>query len=186
MMKNSFLALGLMVGAVSLVASAALAEEAAIAVDSTPLKAAPSMTAKTHTTLAAGTKVNKIAQKGDWIEIEATDATGAFQKGYVRAATITTNKSVMSKIGTGQRVSLGAAKGALGAAGKGKTEASAAAMDGMLDDTGTDTAAASEAPAKAASSGATTGMDRIDAIKIGDAELMAFMKAGGLKSRILK
>ncbi len=184
MMKNSVLALGLVIGAMSLIAPAAHAEEAAIAVDSTSLKAAPSMTARTHATLSAGTKVNTIGQKGDWIEIEVTDSGGAFQKGFVRAATITTNKSVISKIGTGARVSLGAAKGALGAAGKGKTEASASAMDGMLDDVSLDSPAPAAEPVKAAGSG--SGMDRIDAIKIGDAELMAFMKAGGLKSRILK
>ena len=46
-----------------------------------------------------GTKVNTIGQKGDWIEIEVTDSGGAFQKGFVRAATTiagTSSKSVLS------------------------------------------------------------------------------------------
>ena len=180
MMKNNVLVLGLVIGTLSLMSPAAHAEEAAIAVDSTILKASPSMTAKTQATLAAGTKVKKIAQKGDWVEVEVLAAGGAAKKGFVRAATITTNKSVISKIGKGARnVDLGAAKGALGAAGKGKSEASAEAMDGMLDDV-------SEESSSATTASSGSGMDRIDAIKIGDAELMAFMKSGGLKSRILK
>ncbi len=193
MMKSSLL----LVGAMALFAHVANAEEAAIAVDSTPLKASASMTAKALTNLTAGTKVNKLAQKGDWAQVEVTDESGAVQKGFVRSAALTSNKSVMSKIGTGKRINVGSAKDALGAAGKGKTEASAEAMDGLL------AAADSELPedaselgvdpaynasnAKASSKGSGGGaLDRLDAIKIGDAELMAFMKSGGLKSRILK
>lgn len=186
-----------LIGAIVLGANLASAEEAAIAVDSTPLKASASMTGKAVTNLAAGTKVNKISQKGDWAQVEVTDETGAVQTGFVRSATLTTNKSVMSKIGTGKRINVGAAKEALGAAGKGKTEASADAMDGLLDvpssefpedtaELGVDPAFNASTPKSAPKASGSGALDRLDAIKIGDAELMAFMKAGGLKSRILK
>ncbi|CAN5540131.1 hypothetical protein BH10BDE1_BH10BDE1_18770 [soil metagenome] len=197
MTKNSLI----LIGALILFASVAKAEDATIAVSSASLKTSGSMMSKSIMDLAGGTKVKKLGQKGDWAQIEVTDESGQTQTGFVRAGNLTTGTSVSSNLGLGKRVNTGAIKGALGAAGKGKSEASANAMDGMMDIAQNDESAAADdllgadaaglgdsSPAAPTASPkiSNKALDHLDTIKIGDAEIMAFMKAGGLKSRILK
>lgn len=195
MTKNSLI----LIGALILFSSYARAEEATIATESTPLKISGSVGAKSIATLPGGTKVNKVGQKGMWTQVEVTDESGNVQKGYVSAAAITTGPSVLGKLGKGKRIATGSVKEALGAAGKGKSEASANAMDGMLDAASGDTAAGDDllgadqadldaaSPADSAPKAVSNkSLDHLDTIKIGDAEIMSFMKAGGLKSRLLK
>lgn len=197
MTKNSLI----LIGALIMFSSLARAEEATVAVASTSLKTSGSMTSKSIIELTGGMKVKKLGQKGDWAQVEVTDEAGQTQTGFVRAAALTAGTSVSSNLGLGKRVNTGAIKGALGAAGKGKSEASADAMDGMMDIAQNDESAAADdllgadaaglgesSPAAATASPKVSNkaLDHLDTIKIGDAEIMAFMKAGGLKSRILK
>ncbi len=188
----------ILIGSMLALSSLAQAEEATIATESAPLKASAGLGGKTVATLPGGAKVNKLSQTGMWAKVEFTDEAGKKQTGFVSAAALTTGTSVLGNLGKGKRIAAGGAKEALGAAGKGGSGASASAMDGMLNAAGGDSAATDdilddeaeldEAPAAAAAPKASASKFRahIDTITIGDAEIMAFMKAGGLKSRLLK
>lgn len=185
MTKNSLIVICALIA----FSSFAKAEEATIATESAPLKASAGLGGKVLTNLPGGTKVKKLSQSGMWAKVEFTDKSGKVQTGFVSAAAITTGTSVLGNIGKGSRMAVGGAKDALGAAGKGESGASAKAMDGMLDSAGGESAAddemldSEEAAPKAASKKSS---DHLGSITISEADIVTFMKAGGLQSRLLK
>jgi hypothetical protein len=194
MTKNSLI----LIGALIMFSSLAKAEDATIATQTAKLKPSKAFGAKPIATLSGGTKVKKLNEENGWAQVEVIDANGKVQTGFLKAGEITTGTSVLGNIGKGKRIAMGASKEALGAAGKGKSEASANAMDGMLDAANDESAAAddilgsdeagldSAPPSAAPKATSNKSLDRLDTINIEEAEIMAFMKSGGLKSRILK